>query len=46
MDKNNAVKLDNGDNESKKYKIKVIYNSAIYIKKSVDYLLGLYHLIL
>ena len=39
------AKLNTGNNESSIYKLKLIYNSAIYIKKSVDYLLGLYYLV-
>lgn len=35
------------DDNKEKYKIKSIWNSAVYIKKSeTDHLLGLYHLIL
>ena len=38
------MKLDIGNN-SRKYKVKTICNSMVYIKKSVGYLLGLYYLI-
>lgn len=42
----NTTKLDAGNNNSKKYKMKAIYNSAIYRKKlKSGYLLVLYYLI-
>ena len=44
MDKN-ATKLDADDNESGKYKVKAICNSAVYTRKSADYLSGLYYLV-
>lgn len=40
------AKLEIKDNENKKYKVKVIQNSIVYIKKSPNYLLKLYHLVL
>ena len=40
------IKLDAGKNNSKKYKVKVIQNSTIYIKKfKSSYLLKLYYLV-
>lgn len=35
--------IDN--NDSKKYKVKAIWNSAVYVKKSEGHLLGLYYLV-
>ena len=44
---NNAIELNNSNNKSKKYKIKVMSNSIIYIKKSKSgYLLRFYYMIL
>ena len=45
VDENNATKLDAGSNEGGKYKVKAIYNSAVYIKKSSGHLPGLYYLV-
>ena len=46
VDKNNTMVLDADDNESEAYKIKVICNSAVYMRKSeTDHLLGLYYLV-
>ena len=46
VDKNNIRKLDINNNESSKYKIKAVWNSAVYAKKSEsDYLPGLYYLV-
>ena len=45
MDKNHAIKLNAIDNKSKKYKIAIICNNAVFARKSVDYLLGLYYLV-
>ena len=46
MDENNIKKLDAANNNSRKYKIKAIYNSAVYAKKlKSGYLLRLYYLV-
>ena len=45
VDKNDAIKLDAHDNESGEYKIKAIFDSAVYIKKSTGHLPGLYYLV-
>lgn len=47
MNKNNVVKLDIDYNESRKYKIKIIWDSMVYAKKSKlgYHLLKLYDLI-
>lgn len=46
MDYNvSQIYFDAGNNKKKKYKVKTIYNSVIYAKKSEDYLLKLYLLI-
>ena len=44
IDKNNITKLNIGKNSSK-YKVKIICNKVVYIKKLVGHLLRLYHLI-
>lgn len=44
VNKNNIIKLDI-DNNNKKYKLKIILNNIIYIKKLADPLLRFYHLI-
>ena len=44
MDENNITKLDANKN-SGIYKIKAIYNSIIYTRQSMDYLLKLYYLV-
>ena len=36
----NAIKLDSSKNNSKKYRIKTIYDNAVYRKKLKDYLPG------
>ena len=41
----NATGLDAGDGDSKEYKVKAIYDSTVYIKKSENHLLGLYYLV-
>ena len=45
VDKNNATKLDASNNNSKKYKIEIIYNNVVYIKESKNYLSKLYYLV-
>lgn len=40
------IESDAGENKSRKYKIKVIYNSIVYTKKLAGYLPKLYYLIL
>lgn len=46
IDQNNATKLDAGEDKDRKYKLEVILNSAVYIRKSKSgYLLGIYHLV-
>ena len=45
VNKNNITKLDAGNNEGNKYKMKAICNSAVYIKESTGYLLRLYYLV-
>ena len=46
VDKNNVTKLDTGDNKSREYEVKAIWDSALfYAKESEGYLLGLYHLV-
>ena len=45
IDKNDIIKLDIDNNNSRKYKVKAIYNSAVYIKKLAGHLLGLYYLV-
>ena len=46
IDKNNVIKLDANNKDSRKYKVGAIYKSAVYTKKSKSsYLLGLYHLV-
>ena len=43
----NVIKLNVGNNNRKKYKIKMIWNSAILLKKlKSSYLLRLYYLII
>ena len=40
------LKLDTSNNNSKKYKLEAIWDSAVYIKKSESgYLLGFYYLL-
>lgn len=44
--KNNVAKLDAGNNKSKEYKVKAIWDSALYVKESKsDHLLKLYYLV-
>ena len=38
--------LEFDTSNNKKYKVKVIRNNAVYIKKTEGYLLGLYYLVL
>ena len=46
VDENNVAKLDTSNNDNSKYKVKAIYNSTVYTKKSKsDYLLELYYLV-
>ena len=46
MDKNNAIKLDAGDNKGDEYKVEAIWDSAVYAKESKSgYLLGFYYLV-
>ena len=46
MDENNATELDADDNESGKYKVGAICNSAVYAKESESgHLPRLYHLV-
>lgn len=43
----NATKLDIGNNKSREYKIKAIWDSIVYAKKSeLDNILRLYYLVL
>lgn len=42
----NVTNLDAGNNNSGKYKVEAISNSAVYIKKSADDLSELYYLVL
>ena len=43
----NATKLNAGDKNNRKYKVKVIYNSTVYTKDSKSgHLLDLYYLVL
>ena len=42
----NDMQLEFEDSNNKKYKVDGIQNSAIYVKKSVKQLLGVYYLIL
>ena len=47
IDEKNRTKLNTGNYKSRKYKVEVIYNSAVYAKKSKSsYLLELYYYIL
>ena len=42
----NITKLDADNNDNKKYKVKAIYNSIVYIKKlKSSHLLDLYYLL-
>ena len=42
----NIIKLDVDNNKGGEYKLKTIYNNAVYIRKlELDYLLGLYYLV-
>lgn len=43
--KKNIIKLHVGNNNSKKKKVKTIWNSRVYAKESISYLSGLYHLV-
>lgn len=47
MDKNvGQINFDAGNNKSRKYKVKAIWNSAIYVKKSKSgYLPSFYYLV-
>ena len=46
MNKNNATKLNAGDNKSGKYELKAIWGSAVYVKESkLGHLSRLYYLI-
>ena len=46
VDKNNVTELDAGNNKGGKYKVKAIWDSAVYVKKSESsYLPGLYYLV-
>ena len=45
VDENNIIKLDTGDNKSRKYKVKVICNNIVYAKESVGILLRLNYLV-
>ena len=46
MDENNITKLDAGDNERSKYKVKAIQDSAVYSKESkLGYLPEFYYLV-
>ena len=40
-----VLELNTSNKKSRKYKIEIIWNSAIYAKESKDYLLKLYYLI-
>ena len=45
VDKNDASELDAGDNESEKYKVKAIWDSVVYARKSTSYLPRLHYLV-
>ena len=41
----NATELDVGDDESKKYEMEAIRDSAVYARESASHLPGLYYLV-
>ena len=45
VDKNDATKLDAGDNKNGKYKIEAICDNAVYVRESAYYLPRLYYLV-
>ena len=45
VDENDVTELDAGNNKSKKYKVEAICDSAVYARKSVGHLPGLYYLV-
>lgn len=43
--KNNITELNAGDNKGGEYKVKAIYDSAIYVNESAGHFPGLYYLV-
>ena len=45
VNRNNPTKLDVNDNHNRNYKLKAIFNNAVYIRESTSYLAKLYNLV-
>ena len=41
----NTTELNNGNDDSSKYKVKTIWDNAVYVRKSEDHLPRLYYLV-